>query len=97
MKTQKILMRRRFYPFWKLYAFTYGFLNRLVVESDSPNAVSEINAICGHHWTFFYYFRKIKFLSSSLQEFSQYVGRSANRIVVLLPNKGTRDGYNYPF
>ena len=50
-----------------LHIYSHGCRDRLIVESDSPSAISWMNLAYECPWKFFYHFEEIKWLSSSFK------------------------------
>lgn len=74
-------MRWKSWPLWRLFAFlgrvtTYN--GKVIVESDSRNAVSYVSSLETAPWTFQFHLNEIKSLSSLIQVEFQHVGRPAN-------------------
>lgn len=61
-----------------LHSYALWFYWRLIVESNSFNAISWMNTPANRPWKFFNYFQEIKLLSSSIQISFQHMSRSAN-------------------
>ena len=68
--------------------------SRLVVESDSLNAISWVLSSAARPWRFQFYLNEIRALSSLIQVSFQHVGRSTNGFVDSLAKQGVHVSSN---
>ena len=68
--------------FWKCFDYTPKyFLDKLIVEINSLNAIPWVNSLASIPWRFQFHFNKNKSFSSSIQAVFCHGGRSVNDMV----------------
>lgn len=71
-----------------IWIYSSQIQEKLIIESNFPNAISQVSGLNEGPWKFYFHLDEVKALSSSLQVVFKHVGRTAKSMVDLLAKQG---------